>query len=177
MKNLNTLMAVPDFEILTTLTLGTFPDKEELKAAIDRSGCKQGQMLHWLIDRPAFTLASTPTEVDLVNVSVRDLGFRHGADPKHIVAELPSLGLAVCPPEVGPQLRLQRIRQRYCEQLRVFAEFVEGSDVNSRQRSRKCQLLYDVSNRDKGPELSWFLSRSGGSWNPDISFVFVKPRE
>jgi len=50
----------------------------------------------------AFPLAHAPRKIDLVVVSVAELGFPREASRAAIFARAEELGLQLCPPEVGP---------------------------------------------------------------------------
>ncbi len=60
-----------------------------------------------LLEAPSFTVSSEEREIELVVVSTFQLGFKNGAVRKHVYERAEELGLKPCPPEVGPQLRLQ----------------------------------------------------------------------
>ena len=59
------------------------------------------------IKKPVLTVAQELTEVDLVKVSVEDLGFPNGATLEEIYERAISMGLKLVSLEVGLQLRLQ----------------------------------------------------------------------
>lgn len=60
---------------------------------------------------PSFSITTEKTAVDLVNVSVEELGFKDGADQKEVYARACELGLDLCPAEVAPRLRLEYVDQ------------------------------------------------------------------
>lgn len=60
-----------------------------------------------LMDNPEFTITEKLEQIDLVRLKVRDLGFLKGAAVQEIYAKAEELGLELCPPEVGPSLRLE----------------------------------------------------------------------
>lgn len=59
-----------------------------------------------LLDSPDFKTSKSTEELELVRLTVADLGFRNGATTDEIYARAEELGLELCPSEVGPQLRL-----------------------------------------------------------------------
>lgn len=91
-----------------TIKLGT-----GLKTADDfRKALKAGRnnISDWVnnfLGKPAFTVSETERDVELVNVSVKELGFKKGACYADICKRALELGLDLCPAEVGPQLCLQ----------------------------------------------------------------------
>ncbi len=60
-----------------------------------------------LIDRVNYSVTEAETEVDLVLVTVAELGFENGASRPDIYERAQKLGLILCSAEVGPQLRIQ----------------------------------------------------------------------
>src|SRR6516162_10106851 len=85
--------------------------------------CHLEALANEIIGRPAFALSRTRTEVDLVVLSISALGLgKQGASLKDIYARAKLLGFALCPPEVGPQLRLQYIDQPLGEVLHIAME-------------------------------------------------------
>ncbi len=74
-----------------------------------------------------FTVSNTEIEVDLVNLSVAKLGFKEGTTRSDIYNRALELDFKLCPPEVGPQLRLQYADQPEGEWLRIAMEPIKGS--------------------------------------------------
>jgi hypothetical protein len=83
--------------------------------------CHLGDSAAEIIARPAFYLSRTRQELDLVVVSLIELGFPADEDVtlEDIYARADMLGFGLCPAEVGPQLRLQYLDQKIGEFLRV----------------------------------------------------------
>jgi len=161
---------VRSFKIWKTITLGT-----GLKNAGDfiRDFCEKGiKISEWAIDmlgNPAFTVASEKIEIDLVVVSVADLGLKNGAERKDIYARAKELGLDICPAEVGPQLRLQYNDQPSGEWIFIAMEPISGSGGN---------LELFVVDRD-GSDLRLFSCDGYPDyfWHAGHCFVFALPRK
>jgi hypothetical protein len=138
-----TIKTAGDIPVWRTVTLGTYRDVNMLLEALDSVDCGRGEPRHaahgdstsrptpctlgdWagqLIARPAFKMSKTPTQVDLVIVSVSELGFgADGAPIAEVHARARQLGLELCAPEVAPLLRLQYLDQPLGEFLRVAME-------------------------------------------------------
>lgn len=81
-----------------------------------------------ILGKPAFTVSSEEVEVELVVVSVAELGFKDGATRKKIYQRAQEFGLDLCPNEVGPQLRLQYKDQPKGEWLLIAMEPIADSD-------------------------------------------------
>ncbi|NCU44359.1 hypothetical protein EOM71_01635 [Candidatus Falkowbacteria bacterium] len=59
-----------------------------------------------MINNPEFVAVEKPELVDLVRLKASDLGFSRARTFNDIYMKAAELGLELCPPEVGPQLRL-----------------------------------------------------------------------
>ena len=98
----------PVFKTWRTLKLGTgLKDADDFRTALTDADCSIGEWGNDILDNPAFTVSSEEVEVELVNVSVAELGFKNGATRAEIYERAKELSLDICPAEVGPQLRLQ----------------------------------------------------------------------
>lgn len=115
--------------IFKTIKLGT-----GLKPAHDFRNDFKGNNLnvsdyaYSMLENSAFATASSETEVDLVVVSVGELGFRNGARRDQIYGRAKEFGLELCPAEVGPQLRRQYADQPLNEWLLIGMEPIRDSD-------------------------------------------------
>ncbi len=152
------------FNVWKTIKLGTLKNADEFRKALKKDGFKIGDWGNDIIGKPAFTVASTEEEIQLVNVSVADLGFKNGATYKDICAKAKELGLELCPNEVGPQLRLQYKDQPKGEYLRIAMEPITDSDG--------ILGIFDVGH---GGDDLWLYGHYGYSvsfWSADYRFVF-----
>jgi hypothetical protein len=133
-------------------------------------GCHLGDSASEIIGRPAFRLSRIKQELDLVAVSLIDLGFAPDEDVmlEDIYARAELLNYTLCPAEVGPYLRLQYLDQPAGEFLHVAMEPIttyagEPTDLT-------------VANGGAG------LVLLGGDDRPNLllpavtRFVFVRPR-
>jgi len=117
------------WNVWRTIKLGTgLRTAGEFGIALKQAECRIGDRGNDILGKPAFTASETEMEVDLVNVSVADLGFKDGAIRKDIYRRAIELGLELCPAEVGPQLRLQYRDQPKGEWLLVAMEPITDSD-------------------------------------------------
>jgi hypothetical protein len=114
-------------KIWRTIKLGTKKITFALKAALIEADCYISAWAEDIMNQSAFTLSEGEREVDLVVLSVAELGFNKGACLKDIYAKAKELGLGLCPAEVGPQLRLQYSEQPTGEWLIVAMEPVTDS--------------------------------------------------
>lgn len=100
--------------------VGIHDEIDDVREALGRAGMKVGDQAKAILRSSAFSLNATEAEVQLVVASVADLGFGdEGASLGAVHARARSLGLELCPAEVGPQLRLRYRNQPVGEWLRV----------------------------------------------------------
>lgn len=120
---------VSDFKIWKTIKLGTgLKNAKDFRKALKKSKMRIGDWGNDILGQSAFTASDTEKDIDLVNISVAELGFKGGATRKDIYDRALELGLRLCPAEVGPQLRLQYADQPKGEWLRVAMEPISDSD-------------------------------------------------
>ena len=149
------------------LTIGSHKSVEALVKAIEAKGLKVGD---WARDiSKKVTLAKEVSEVELVNVSVAELGFKNGATRKDIYDRAISLGLSLCPPEVGMQLRLQYDDQPKGEWLLIGMEPItdSGGDL----------YVFYVARDDGG---RWLFTSHGDPasvWDAGDRWVFLRSKQ
>lgn len=105
-------------------------------------------------------------KLNVVSFSVEQLGFPNGATLQQIYDKAKELGLELCPPQVGPELRLAYRDQPSDEYLRVAMDSINDSDGLPR--------LFYVLRHDDGGE--WLYGNHGhldDEWLPHDRFVFV----
>ncbi len=159
----------PTYTVWKTITLGSHKDLKALKAALKSAKCKVSDYANDLLGKPAFTLASEQTEVDLVVRSVKELGFEGNATYAQICAKAVELGLELCPAEVGPALRLAYNDQPRDEWLRIAMEAITDSDGD--------RSFFSVGHGNDELWLGWNFGNPVFVWDPDYRFVFVLPRK
>jgi len=152
-----------------TITLGTHKDLKALRAALKSAKCKMSDYAIDVLGKPAFTLASEQTEVDLVVRSVEELGFEGNATFAQIRAKAVELGLELCPAEVGPALRLAYKKQPRYERFRIAMEAITDSDGD--------HIILGVGHDYDGLWLRWFNGDPDFVWSDEDRFVFVLPRK
>lgn len=159
----------PEFEIWKTIKLGTsLKTAKDFRKALKRSGNRIGDWGDDILGQSAFTVSKSEVEVDLVNISVTELGFKDGAIRKDIYDRALELGLELCPAEVGPQLRLQYADQPKGEWLRIGMEPIADSDGD-------LLVFYVVHDSD----VRWLLGDLGHPdrfWFGDRRFVFLRSK-
>ncbi len=163
---------IRNWDIWKTIKIGTkgLKTADNFRKALGKDGHEIGTYANDILGKPAFKVSETETEVDLVNVSVGELGFKEGATNAQIFERAKELGLELCPNEVGPQLRLQYVDQPNGEWLLIAMEPIADSDSDL--------MLFVVERRDDGASyLSGGNGRPGNGWYADNRFLFVRPRK
>lgn len=155
------------FPTWRAVKLGTHQTVEDLKVAVKTVGHNISDWSNDILGKPEFTISEEQSEQELVKLSVAELGFKNGATRKDIYARANELGLALCPNEVGPQLRLQYKDQPKGGGILVAMEPITDSDGD--------RLVFSVERNDGGE--SWLDAAYG---SPDIvwfgSYVWVFTR-
>ena len=129
---------------------------DDFKRSLREPDPKQSDWKKWKL--------KSPEEAKLIRLRVEDLGFSSGATTDQIFARAEELGLELCPPEVGPQFRLQYKNQPMNECVYVGMKQISVSAVSS--------SVFGVVRRDDG---SWLRDDWSGptiGWNADGEFVF-----
>ncbi|TAL50595.1 hypothetical protein EPN81_02400 [Patescibacteria group bacterium] len=106
----------------------------------------------------------SPEEITLIRLHVKDLGFPDGATTDQIYARAEELGLEFCPPEVGPQFRLQYANQPMDEYVYVGMKQIPDSDGGP--------SVFRVERDDGGSWLFSAWAKPADAWDADYQFVF-----
>jgi hypothetical protein len=111
-----------------TIKLGTgLKSDEDFHTALQEADCEIGDCGNDLLGRRAFAVSPEAQEIELVVVSVGELGFKDGATRSDIYKRAQEIGLDLCPNEAGPQLRLQYKDQPKGELLLIAMEPITDS--------------------------------------------------
>ena len=166
-RSLRKIDTVKLFKTWKTIKLGTFKNVDEIRKALK---AKENFISDWandILGEPAFKVSETEQDVELVNVSVEELGFKNSARYADICKRALELGLDLCPAEVGPQLRLQFKDQPKGTYVVVAMEAITDSDGNL--------FVFFVKRVDDGER---YLSANSGYadlvWNAHYRFVFLR---
>jgi hypothetical protein len=136
---------------------------------LDAAGCGIGDQAEEILARPAFTVSTTKTDVELVAVSAAELGFQTDtASLADIYARAQQLGFGLAAAEVAPQLRLQYLDQ-------PIGEFLVGMEPIKRWKGGP--VILTVANGGAG----LVLIGQDGSADAKIPvasrFLFVRSNE
>lgn len=153
------------FQTWKTVKLGTgLKTANDFCCALQNAGCRASNWAKDVLGKPAFTAASNKIELDLVVVSVAELGFKNGATREQIYQRAPELGLELCPAEVGPQLRLQYKNQLVGERLLVAMEPIIDSVGDLR--------VFVVARNEDDSWLRCHYGPPSDFWFADFRWVF-----
>jgi hypothetical protein len=154
---------LPELKIFKTLTLGLHKSPKDYRKALESAGFRIGDYANQILKK--ISVAKAKTEVDLVLVTVAELGFKDGARRAAIYARAIELGLELCPSEVGPVLRLATKDSPW---ILVGMEPIIDSDGD---------LRVFIVDADSGAR--WLHSHCGCPghfWYGGNQWVFVRPR-
>lgn len=154
----------PKFPTWRTIRIGTHRSADELRGAIIAAG---NQISEWGGDILSKVCASRKAkDLELVMVTVAELGFENGATLREIYERAKTLGLDLCPAEAGPQLRLQYTDQPMNEWLLVAMEPITDSDGYLR--------VFSVARNSDGSWLRASYVGPGRVWSSDDRWVFAR---
>jgi hypothetical protein len=114
-----------DFPIWKTIKLGMCKSPDEYRKEFKQARISIGDWGNHILDR--ISCLQDEIEVNLVVLSVFELGFNRSAKYKDLCAKALELGLQLCPAEVGPALRLSYKDQPGGERLRIAMKAITDS--------------------------------------------------
>ena len=150
------LLAQPIFK---TVTLGNYASVAELVQAM--AAQRMGASSRAVEILKTLTVSPAKAPLDLVVVSVGELGLKDHAKFADIVARARSRGLDLCPAETGPLLRLQHTNQAEDDTLRVAMEPVMTG-------ANRAPTVFMLSGK------SLFAGDSGTPFDKNVRWVFVR---
>ncbi len=147
-----------------TIELGG-KSKEDLILELEKAKINISDYARRMMENKDFLTFKKSEQIDLVRLKVGDLGVpKQYPTTDEIYKRAEELGLELCPPETGPQYRLQYTDQPLGEWLRIGMKQITSSDGNPHVfclvRDVGGLWLYD----------GWVTSAH--KWNPDVEIVF-----
>jgi hypothetical protein len=169
----STIQPTNNWPVWMTVKLGTpgLKTADDFRKALIKAGWDIDPSANYILGQPAFTVSNEEKELELVEVSAAELGFKNGATRADIYRRALELGLDLCPAEVGPQAVLQ-----FGSQLENGTFFLIGMEPIT--FSDGYQRVFDVHNFYG--EYSFGLRRLSTSWfDPDpkwdgVHVVFLR---
>ncbi|NMB91825.1 hypothetical protein GYA37_03190 [candidate division WWE3 bacterium] len=151
-------------ESFKIVEVGTYKDVKSLRKALEESGVQIGDWAGDILNKTK--LSKSKQSLDLVVLSVKELGFPQGTQLKDIYEAAKNQGLDLCPAEVGPQLRLQYPDQPNGEWLVIAMEPIKDSGG--------ALGLFRVGCGGGGLWLNAYNGNPDNFWNGNNRFVFVR---
>lgn len=151
-------------ETFKIIEIGTYKDVKSLRKALEESGAQIGNWASDILNKAK--LSKSKQSLDLVALTVAELGFPEGAKLEDIYKAAKNQGLDLCPDEVGPQLRLQYSNQPNGEWLVIAMEPIKDSFGDL--------YLFRVSCRRGDRWLRANYGRPDLFWGVDDRLVFVR---
>jgi len=163
-----------EFKVFKPLKLRAGMDAKSYRANIkgrkvDGQRMDIGDYANDILGKPEFTVVTEETEIDLVNVSVKELTGKNKAPLKEVFAQAMARGLQLCPNQVGPELRLQYEDQPEGEWLIIGMEPITDSDGYLK--------LFHV---ERHGDVLWLYAHydfPDSPWHGSYRLVFVLPRK
>ena len=155
------------FTVWKTITLGLQKSAEDYKKSLESNGFQISGYACQILKK--ILVSQTEIMLDLVILTVAELGFKRGTTFQQICSRAKELGLELCPAEVGPALRLAYSDQPCGEWLRITMEPIPDSG------GRSDVFSVDRDGGERWLDTDWF--GSGGVWAPGTRVVFVLPRK
>jgi hypothetical protein len=158
--------------IWKTITVGGSKGVNAIREALETWPCHMAiaDDADEILGRPSFPFIKTPVELDLVVLSVFELGFGDETSLHDIYARAEALGFELCPAEVGPALRLDYLDQPPGDFLHIAMKPV----------AKYNGVLIDFTVAKAYGSVGFLLL--GGDARPNMMlpraerFVFVRPR-
>lgn len=166
-KNIEHLYtSFPEGKVKTFETKIDGKTKEELEKELKEKNITVGDYAQQLLDSDDFKdsvkLSKNNIEdIDLVRLTVGDLGFSNGATMDEIYKRAEDFGLELCPPEVGPQLRLSYSGDEY---LNIGMKQIAGRGGDP--------CVFGLDGDAGGLWLGTRFAEPARRWRADCGFVF-----
>ncbi len=121
------------------------------------------------LDGPDFLTTRQPEEIELVKLTVGDLGLGERPTTDQVYARIAELGLELCPPEVGPYYRLAHLDQAMDDWVIVGMEPFTNEDGES--------CVFCVERSSGGLWLNDYWAEPDRGWGTDYQFLFCVRRD
>lgn len=162
-----TASAPREFATWKTITIGTQKSVKDLTKALTGNGFRISDWAGDILKK--ITLAAAETEIELVLVSVADLGFTKATRRDAIYDRAKELGLDLVPAEVGPQLRLAYTDQPLNEWMVMAMEPIADSGG--------VLLVFGVERIGDGRWLRTNFGNPDYAWDPGNRWVFARRKQ
>ena len=151
-----------EMHVWKTVKLGTYKTPDEYRKALKKAGRRIDDWGDDILGR--ITCSQEEIDLDLVVLSVSDLGFKDGARYADICTKAQELGLELCPAEVGPALRLAYGDQPNGKLLLIAMEAIADRDCDPSIFSAGLGIVGSLLHGTSG--------HPDRTWNAGFRFVF-----
>jgi hypothetical protein len=152
-----------------TVRLGTdLKSGRDFCSALEKNRFLIGKAARDMLKQEAFIGVIKETEVELVALSVAELGLENGSEYQQICARGLELGYELCPAEVGPRFRLQYPDLLRSEAFTFAMKAIEDSEGELR--------IFSVGHSRDGQALDGSPGGPDYRWGRDNQFFFVRPK-
>lgn len=138
--------------------------KEQLLKELKEKKINLSDYAKRMMDNKDFTTSKKQEQIDLIRLTVGDLGFPNGATTKEIYEKAEELGLELCPAETGPNLRLNYLDQPMGEWFRIAMKQISDADGYP--------YVFDLDHDDDGLWLNDIWASPVIRWDSSRKFVF-----
>jgi hypothetical protein len=138
--------------------------KEQLISEMQAEGINISDYAKLMMENLDFITGPNREEAKLVRLTVADIGFKTNATTDQIYERAQALGLELCPPDTGPNYRLQYKDQPLGEWVRIGMKQITDSGGDPG--------VFSLDRHDDGLWLGDDWARPGITWDPDVGFVF-----
>ena len=149
---------------LATVKLGVHKTYENCRASLRTNGIKVSPWAEDILEKTP--LSQTPTDVELVKVSVAKLSFKKATRFDCICKRIIKLGFDLCPAEAAIMLRESYKNQPKGEWLTVVMEAIIDSDEDLK--------VFEVVHGGDGLLLGTFYGDPGRLFAPEARFVVAR---
>ena len=159
----------PSFTTWMNIQLGTgLITGNDFRESLRKVNFTVGVWGYAILSSSHFIGSRKKREVELVQVSIAELGYEYGAARRDIYERAQNLGLRLCPAEVGPYLRIQYVEQPEGEQILIAMESVFISSRTSGSFAVLGRTEYC------GPALDGIDNRPEDFWNANSRWIFLR---
>lgn len=137
---------------------------QQLEAELEKAGVNISSYARDMLHSPNFTTLPNSEPLEIVRLTVGDLGFTEIATTEQIYERARQSGLDLCPAEVGPHLRLKDTDQLLGEWYYIGMKQIADSDGHPN--------VFRLGRGGGGVWLSGGWAGPGGRWRPGHGFVF-----
>ena len=145
-------------------------DAKQLEAELEKSGFQINDYAKFMMNSKDFKTEKKPEPADLVRLKVRDLFSDKYPTTNELYKKAQDMGLELCPPEVGPHLRLNYKNQPLNEWFRIAMKQITDPPGGA-------PGVFDLGCDGDGVWLGGSWAKPGFQWDPEEEFVFQLSRK